>query len=57
MTEVVDLDAFRPKKVELVWECSCGSQLFFMQVDGSIQCRSCLHIMERIEWMYRADPT
>ncbi len=53
MTEVIDLDDFRPKKVEMVWECRCGSQLFFLQFDGSIQCRSCQQVMERIEWMYR----
>lgn len=50
---VVELSEFRQKKPEYVFECKCGSQHFFLNHDGTIECRSCKMISERIEWMYR----
>jgi len=50
---VTDLSNFRLKKPEYVWECSCGGQHFYLNLDGSIQCRSCKLIRETIEWCYR----
>jgi hypothetical protein len=52
--EVINLAEFRERKPELVFECSCGSQHFYLNNDGTIECRSCKHICERIEWVYRA---
>ena len=54
MNEVVELKGFRKKKPELVWECSCGGQMFYLNRDGTITCRSCNLIREAIEWCYRA---
>ncbi len=51
--KVVDLKRFRKKQPECVWECPCGSQLFYLQGDGAIQCRGCEHIMEALQWTYR----
>jgi hypothetical protein len=53
MADILDMKDFREKKAEFVWECSCGSQLFYLHVDGTIECRSCKLIRETIEWMYR----
>ena len=49
---VIEAD-FCQKKPELVFECKCGSQHFYLHADGTIECRSCKLIDERIEWMYR----
>jgi len=56
MSEIVDIADFRQKRPEYVFECKCGSQHFYLQVDGVIECRSCKLIIERIEWMYREKP-
>lgn len=53
MSEVTDIAQFRLKKPEWVFECACGSQLFFLQHDGTIECRSCKLCRENIEWIYR----
>ena len=50
MSDVIE---FKPKRPEWVFECPCGSQLFFLQHDGTIECRSCKTIKESIEWRYR----
>lgn len=43
--EVVPLrrpkDAFTGEPKPIVWECSCGCQLFFLHRDGAIECREC----------------
>jgi hypothetical protein len=51
--KVVDLAEFKVKRPEYVFECVCGSQHFYLNVDGSVECRSCKMICERIEWIYR----
>jgi hypothetical protein len=51
--KVVSLNDFRERRPEWVFECNCGSQLFFLHSDGTIECRSCKHIRETIEWRYR----
>lgn len=51
--EVIVMADFKAKKPELVWECSCGGQMFYLNVDGTIQCRSCRLVRESIEWVYR----
>jgi hypothetical protein len=50
---VTDLGEFRLKKPEWVFECRCGSQLFFLLHDGTIECRSCKLTRENVEWTYR----
>lgn len=52
-TKVTVLADFKPKKIEEVWECSCGGQHFYLNKDGTIECRSCRLIRETIEWTYR----
>ncbi len=51
--DVVDLESFREKKPDMVFECPCGSQHFYLFQDGTVQCRSCQKIMEYIEWIRR----
>lgn len=53
MGDVTRLDPFRKRKPEFVFECACGSQHFYLHQDGCIECRSCKHIVEKIEWIYR----
>jgi hypothetical protein len=53
MSDPTDINEFRQKRPEWVFECTCGSQLFFLHKDGTIECRSCKLIRERIEWVYR----
>ena len=52
-TAPTDINEFRQKKPEMVRECTCGSQHFYLNSDGSIECRSCKLINESIEWVYR----
>lgn len=51
--KVIVLEDFREKRPEWVFECPCGSQLWFLHSDGTIECRSCKLIRETIEWTYR----
>lgn len=51
--DVVELDDFKLKRPEWVFECPCGSQLFFLHHDGTVECRSYKHIRESIQWTYR----
>ena len=51
--KIVEISDFQVKRPEWVFECPCSSQLFFLLHDGTIECRSCKHICERIEWVYR----
>jgi hypothetical protein len=53
MNGIANISDFRVKKPEWVFECACGSQLFFLNHDGTIECRSCKHVCETIEWTYR----
>lgn len=53
MSNIVDIKNFATKKPELVWECSCGGQHFYLNLDGAIECRSCKLIRESLEWVYR----
>jgi len=50
---VIELHAFKPKQPEWVWECECTGQLFYLNRDGTIQCRSCTRVRETIRWGYR----
>ena len=52
--QVLNFEDFRLKRPEMVWECTCGGQHFYLNLDGSIECRSCKLIRETIEWCYRA---
>jgi hypothetical protein len=51
--EPTDINAFRQKKPEMVFECRCGGQHFYLNNDGTIECRSCKLINETIEWVFR----
>lgn len=57
MNNVTEINRFRPKRMEEVFECSCESQHFYLNADGTIECRSCKQIQERIEWIHRDAPT
>ena len=50
---VIELAGFKAKRPEYVFECICGGQHFYLHADGTIECRSCKMICERIEWTYR----
>lgn len=52
--KVVEIAEFQVKRPEWVFECRCGGQLFFLLHDGTIECRSCKLVSQRIEWTYRA---
>jgi hypothetical protein len=49
-TNVVQFESFRPKKVEHVFTCLCGTQTFFLHKSGRIQCESCLEIKVELAW-------
>jgi hypothetical protein len=53
MENVTEIEKFRKKKAEMVWECDCGGQHFYLNRDGTIECRSCKQIRESIEWVFR----
>lgn len=55
MADIVDIDRFRPKKPDLVFECPCDGQLFYLNIDGSIECRNCKMIIEKLEWFNREE--
>lgn len=35
---------------EGVWQHSCGSQLFFLQDDGTVQCSRCAEFLSSLRW-------
>lgn len=40
--KVINLGEYKEKRPEIVWECSCGEQLFYiMQATGGAKCRTC----------------
>lgn len=58
--KVTDLADFRQKKTDLVFECKCGSQLFYLRyaepgLVGTIECRLCEQIMLGKCWGSRDD--
>lgn len=53
MGDITSLDQFRERKSEIVFECPCGSQHFYLHQDGYIECRGCKMIVDKIEWIYR----
>ncbi len=36
---------------EGVFECLCGSQLFFLTEDGTVECSRCHDVKTSIRWM------
>jgi rubredoxin len=51
VTNIVEFEPrFKEKRKELVWECTCGGQLFFLNIDGSIACRSCNRTRTSLSW-------
>lgn len=52
MGDVVEMQ-FKPRRPEFIWECRCGGQHFYLNHDGTIECRSCKLINENIEWRER----
>jgi hypothetical protein len=39
---ITDLGSYKAKKSEMVWECKCGDQLFYLLQDsGGARCRTC----------------
>ena len=53
LADVLNLEDFREKRPEWVFQCECTSQLFFLHYDGTIECRSCKLIRQSIEWKHR----
>jgi hypothetical protein len=53
MSEVTDIKEFKRKKAEFVYECACGGQHFYLNKDGTVECRSCKQIVETLCWAYR----
>jgi len=51
--KVVSIEDFKVKQPEWVFQCSCSGQLFYLNHDGTIECRSCKMIRQSIEWTYR----
>jgi hypothetical protein len=49
---VTALEKYRTKKPEHVWECNCGGQLFWLNKDGTIECRSCKTVKTSLLWGY-----
>ena len=46
MAKVIDLKSFKQKKRDFVYECDCGSQLFYLNASFDpkellLECRSC----------------
>jgi uncharacterized Zn finger protein (UPF0148 family) len=39
---------FTPKKPTHVFECECGCQLFYLLIDGRIECRVCGHLNREV---------
>lgn len=54
MGDITDINSFRKKQVEYVYQCPCGSQHFYLNRDGTIACRSCELILEKVKWIYRS---
>jgi RNase P subunit RPR2 len=53
MSNVIE-GRFQQKRPTEVWTCNnCDGQHFYLNADGTVQCRGCQRIMERIEWIYR----
>jgi hypothetical protein len=50
MSEIVDLAIKRAekfkKRIEMVWECDCGCQTFYITVDSEVKCRNCNYLQE-----------
>lgn len=45
-SNVTDIGEWKSKQPEIVWECSCGNQLFYLiQDDNAFRCRRCNKIM------------
>lgn len=39
---VVDLDDWKDKKPQVVWQCACGCQLYYiLNTAGELECSSC----------------
>jgi hypothetical protein len=47
---IVQLDQFRPKKPDLVWECNCGGQRFYLNMDKSCTCVACGTVRTSLIW-------
>ena len=43
MDKIVDLGEYKNKKPEVVWQCNCGCQLFYLMHgnNGELKCRDC----------------
>lgn len=43
MDKIVDLGEYKNKKPEVVWQCSCGCQLFYLMYgnNGELKCKDC----------------
>jgi hypothetical protein len=41
---------------ECVWQHSCGSQLFFLHDDGTVQCSRCSNFVDSLMWRKERKP-
>jgi hypothetical protein len=51
MGEVLVMKAKPIKKDELVWQCSCGEQEFWLHMGGEVQCTGCHGIHIGLTWV------
>jgi len=48
--KVVKLENYKTKKPDLIWECNCGGQLFWLHKDGAVECRDCKTVKSTLRW-------
>lgn len=42
MSKVTDLGEWKSKRPEVVWECSCGCQKYYiLNINGKLECSEC----------------
>lgn len=55
MSNVIDITARKAKVLpaadtEMVWQCECDSQVFWLHVGGGVRCAGCNQIHDTVIW-------
>jgi len=51
MAEIIDMERMRKKKRhDVVWQCGCGNQTFFLVKGGTVQCARCDSVSKTKRW-------
>lgn len=46
MSNVIDIGEWKEKKPQIVWQCECGCQLYYiLNVNGELQCSQCSKVI------------